>query len=206
MADLTTPLTPTTDLEAVNVLLSCIGERPVTTLLDTGLSDVDSAMLKLRETLRNVQIRPRSWNTNTDITLARDGTGKIAVPSNTLMIEPSRNEYRTFTARGGYLYNTVDNTNIWTSDVRANVVLGMIFSDLPEHARDYIVWSAAMRFQAHEFASQYIMQMTQAQYARALRTFRSVENRTTRKNLFYDTPTGISDAIRAPITAGIMLY
>jgi hypothetical protein len=60
MATLT--YTPTTRLEAVNLMLSVIDEAPIHTLEVSGLADADVAQQILHEKLRSLQTR--RWNFN----------------------------------------------------------------------------------------------------------------------------------------------
>lgn len=68
-----TNLTPTTELQAVNQMLSAIGEAPVDSI--TG-SQPDLAMAKnhLRETLKEIQLEGWRYNLERDLQLAPDGT------------------------------------------------------------------------------------------------------------------------------------
>ena len=55
---------PTTELEAVNVMLSNIGESPVNTLEDDNVIDATVARTILKSISREVQAL--GWNFNTD--------------------------------------------------------------------------------------------------------------------------------------------
>ena len=60
---MTTRITPTTELEAVNIMLSVIGEAPVNTITGTNSVDVSVAKNVLDETSMSVQ--GMGWNFNT---------------------------------------------------------------------------------------------------------------------------------------------
>ena len=60
--------TPTTELEAVNIMLSTIGEAPVNNL-DSGLVDAETAETILKNVSRDVQSHGWNFNSEPDYTL-----------------------------------------------------------------------------------------------------------------------------------------
>ena len=76
-------LTPQTELEAVNALLTSIEESPVSSLTTTTTTDVNLAKTKLSEINRRVQKEGWHFNTDYDVTLSLDGSstagGALAV-------------------------------------------------------------------------------------------------------------------------------
>src|SRR5690625_7479522 len=81
-------MTPTTQLEAVNVILTNMGEAPVATLEDELPLDATKAQMTLREICEEVQISGWFWNTETT-TLSPDSSGHIYLPANILAIKRS---------------------------------------------------------------------------------------------------------------------
>ena len=61
---MTTQITPTTELQAVNTMLSTIGEAPVNSITGTTTVDVSVAKNILDETSMSVQ--SQGWNFNTN--------------------------------------------------------------------------------------------------------------------------------------------
>ena len=61
-----TQITPTTELQAVNIMLSVIGEAPINTLAGSTTTDVSIAINLLNETSLSVQ--SMGWNFNTHTT------------------------------------------------------------------------------------------------------------------------------------------
>ena len=61
---MTTQITPTTELQAVNTMLSTIGEAPVNSITGTTTVDVSVAKNILDET--SMSIQSQGWNFNTN--------------------------------------------------------------------------------------------------------------------------------------------
>jgi len=140
--------TMTSELEAVNILLRGIGERPVVTL--DGLSNVTKASLA-RETLhrvsRQLQITGWSFNSETGFPLTPDSsTMNIQLPVNTLKCDPV-DQTQDYANRGARLYDRTNHTYTFSSTVLVNIVFFLTWDELPEHARNYITVKAARIFQ-----------------------------------------------------------
>ena len=63
---MTTQITPTTELQAVNTMLSTIGEAPVNSITGTTTVDVSVAKNILDETSMSVQSQGWNFNTHTN--------------------------------------------------------------------------------------------------------------------------------------------
>src|SRR5689334_6681077 len=100
-------LIPTTELEAVNVLLSTLGESPVNSLSGNLTTDASLARTKLAEVSKSVQGRGWNFNTDLDYPLTRDSDGYINLPPNIARVELSRRTYPEVMAvqRGMRLYD-----------------------------------------------------------------------------------------------------
>ena len=73
-------LSPTTELEAINTMLSTIGESPVNTVEDTGNVDVVIARQILQTASREVQARGWHFNTEINYTITPDSDGYLVLP------------------------------------------------------------------------------------------------------------------------------
>ena len=97
----------TTELEAVNIMLAAIAEAPINSL--TGLLPVDAvtAQSTLTEFNKEVQSEGWSFNTETDVTLTRDGSNQISLPSNVLRVDANIHQHPTIDPiqRGLKLYD-----------------------------------------------------------------------------------------------------
>jgi hypothetical protein len=135
-------LTPMSELEAVNMLLESIGEAPVNTI-ESGLSEAHIARQTLRQSSRKCQ--SRGWWFNTEaMTLTPDANREIQLPANCLKVETG---YEHIVYRGSKLYDRANNTYAFEGQLRASLVLGLSFDELPEVARHYITVRAGRIFQ-----------------------------------------------------------
>ena len=99
----------TTELEAVNTILSTVGEAPLSSL--TGSLPVDGTMARnvLNEINREVQSQGWHFNTHYKATLSKDGSNKIPLASNVLRVELDPNKFSKLSydivQRNNYIYN-----------------------------------------------------------------------------------------------------
>jgi hypothetical protein len=143
------------ELQAVNMMLTTIGEQPIANINDkAGLQDASIAQDILHNTSRQVQ--SRGWIFNTDLqkilshdSSSGDGSGKIKIDSNVLRIDTTakkRSSKTDIIERAGYLYDREKNTNLFTDDVTVDYVTFLPFDSLPESARRYISVKSARIF------------------------------------------------------------
>lgn len=179
---MTTPV-PMTELEAVNLMLSVVGEAPVNTLVVSGLSDVAIAKNILSETSRSVQERGWHFNTEDNYTLAVDGDGSLPVPANVLRIDPMRDEQIDLVQRGTRMYDRENHTFTIGRSVKFAITFGLPFDQLPQAARHYIAVKAARSFQKQTLGSQVIEAFTQDDEMAALLAMKDQETDTGDFNL-----------------------
>lgn len=156
-------ITPTTELEAVNTLLSIIGEAPVSQITSNTGVDVSIALQILGET--NVEVQSRGWHYNTEVekTLVRDSDNKIPVSSNVVQVDAHK-DYRLeydITLRNGYLYDLKNKTDVFTSSIVVDEVAVQQFEHIPEYARKLIICKAGRKFQARMVGSSELAGFTQ---------------------------------------------
>jgi hypothetical protein len=135
----------TNELDALNILLYTIGEAPVTSADESGLSDVAIAKHILAEESRRVQAKGFDFNTDLDYALALDINSKCPIPVNALRIDNV--DGKMLVQRGGFFWDRKGNTYVLSQAVRADIVRYLPFTDLPESARYYITLKAARVFQ-----------------------------------------------------------
>lgn len=143
-----TLLTPTTELEAVNVCLANIGESPVSAI--TGDITVDAALARdlLRQVTREVQTHGFYWNTELNYKLIPNVTGNLVLPANLLSVDTTGDDKGTdLVARGRLLYDRVEHTYTFDEPVRVDMVVALAFEELPEIARRYIAVRSARIYQ-----------------------------------------------------------
>jgi len=141
------------DLQAVNMMLTSIGEQPIGNLNESGLQDASIAQDILHSTSRQVQSRGWIFNTDLQKVLSPDSAsengGRIKVGDNVLRIDTTskkRSSTSDIIDRGGYLWDREKNTNLFTDDVTVDYVTFLPFNSLPEAARRYIAVKSARIF------------------------------------------------------------
>ena len=108
-----TTQTRTSELEAVNTILSTIGEAPLNSL--TGSLPVDGTIAKnvLSEVAREVQSQGWHFNTHINVTLTRNTDNKIPLATNVVRVEIDPRKYSkgdyNIVQRDTFLYNLAKN-------------------------------------------------------------------------------------------------
>ena len=168
-----TQITPTTELQAVNQMLSVIGEAPVNSITGTVTTDVSVAKNILDETSMSVQSMGWNFNTHYAYTLARDTDNKVPLPSNCVQADAS-------------LYDMDDHTDVFgTSTILPTVDLVLVqqFEQLPEYARQYIASKAARRFASRFIGDKGITELAGNDEQEALAAFRQADSRSADANM-----------------------
>ena len=149
-----TLLTPTTELEAVNVCLANIGESPVSAI--TGSVTVDAALARdlVRQVTREVQAHGFYWNTEIAYELIPNTAGNLVLPANILSIDTvAEDKGKDLVARGRLLCDRVKHTYTFDSKVKVNIVVALSFEELPEICRRYIAIRSARIYQERVMGS-----------------------------------------------------
>jgi hypothetical protein len=169
-----------TELDAVNTLLSVIGEAPVDKLSDITINEItDSALARktLSEVSRDVQAEGWSWNTDRNVELTKTTSNEFVLPSNILscLFSPNRYPDRQYVARGLKVYNRALRTFAFGADMSAPLVVDHVISQLeweeiPHTAQQYIVIRAARIYSDRYLNSNAIYAYTaqDEEYARAM--------------------------------------
>ena len=148
-------MTPTTKLEAVNTLLSAIGESPINTL-NSGLVEATLAEQIVDNISRSTQSRGWSFNTDLEFKLSPDLAGEVALPTNCLHVDMTSlrmSSTSDLVQRGNKLYDRVKNTFAINDTIEVDIVVLLDFEDLPETARRFITVRAARVFQDRTLGS-----------------------------------------------------
>ena len=138
----------TTELECINIMLAAIGEAPINSLVGTLPVDARIAQSTLNEVNKTVQSEGWSFNTETDVTLTRDGSNQIHLPINVLRVDANIHQHPTIDPiqRALKLYDRQNNTFVFEEDLICTVVYLRTFAEIPEQARYYITIKAARLF------------------------------------------------------------
>lgn len=184
--------TPTSELEAVNIMLSAIGETPVSSLDDPSLVDVAIAKSVLDETSISVQTQGLHCNTEIDYPLVATDDGEVLVPSNCVHIDTTGSSGSVdVVQRGSKLYDREKRSYTkFSGTLNVNMVLLLSYDELPQHVRRYVTVKAARRFQNRFMGSETLYGFSQADEAEAQIEFERQEASTEDNNILtgsYDT-------------------
>lgn len=138
----------TTELQAVNQMLSGIGEAPVNSLDGALTAEVATARSLLGEVLGEVQEKGWYFNSDEDIKLTPDANGLISLSADVIRVDglPHVEKVQVI-ARGARLYNRTDHNYIFKAPVRVNRAVELPWDDLPRTAKRYIITRALRKFQ-----------------------------------------------------------
>ena len=189
-----------TELEAVNTLLSVIGESPVDKLADTSVNEITDAALARRtltEVRRDVQAEGWSWNTQFGVKLTPNSDNKFDLTSNTLAITfyPDAYPARQYVQRGMLVYDRMKRKFDFGDEVEeitiSEQVLNLDWDELPHQAQQYITIRSARLYADRYVNSNAIFVYTSGdeEYARAM-LIRS-EERHQDSNLLWGNDLGI---------------
>lgn len=172
----------TTELEAINIMLSAIGEAPVADL-DVDLVDVEMARNILTAATREVVTSP--WRFNTEFGLSLDPAGTegdlntFDAPANLLDFSVTQTPDQhglDLALRSGTFYDRVENrSGIDLDTLRIDAVFFYEFTAIPEVARRYVVVLATRRFIANVVGSRTLAGFTERDEYLALRSLQRQE-------------------------------
>ena len=182
-------LLPQTELEAVNVCLQNINESPVSSL-DTAFAEALMARQMLHDNSRKIQSIGLVCNTDYELTIARDSSNHINLPTNTLKVYIPRktNEgKRDVVQRGQKLYDRKNNTYVFDEDLKVTLVSFLEWEDLPQVVRSYITINTARKFGAQVVGDTDLFQLTQQDELEARIEFRREQIDVEQANILYDS-------------------
>lgn len=181
--------TRTTQLEAVNTILSTIGEAPVNSL--TGSLPVDASMAVniLNEVNREVQSAGWKFNTAWKAKLVRDVNNKIVIANDVLHIELDHLRYSKISydpvMRGSFLFNLATESYIWDKDFDYAKIISLLdFESIPEQARRYITIRASRIFHDRTLGASAIHKYSQQDELSSLAVLKQTEADTADHNIF----------------------
>jgi len=138
-----------TELQAVNLLLSAIGEAAVSSLETATTVEVTQAKNLLSNVNRAAQQKGWHFNTEWDVVLTRDSENLIPLSESILSVyQPG--QLMTIRGRSGsmYAYDLDNNTFVWTKNLNNAVTITLLeFVDSPNTFRQYVTTRAARIFQ-----------------------------------------------------------
>lgn len=162
-------LSPTTELEAINTMLSTIGESPVNAVEDTGNVDVVIARQILQTVSREVQARGWHFNTEKNYTITPDSAGYLVLPNTVLKVDTVYpDSSKDVVVRGSRLYDREKHTYVFTDAVKVDMTILLTFDELPEVARNCVTIRAARIFQERVVGSDTLHAFNSQDEARAM--------------------------------------
>ena len=177
--------TVTSKLEAVNTMLTAIGESPVNTITSSTTTDVSIALQILDNVSREVQSVGWHFNTDTNYLLTKNSSNQIELPSNALRVDNSNKDAdKDLVERGRKLWDRENHTYTITKDIRVNITWFLEFTELPETARRYITIRAARIFQDRMLASETLHAFHQVDELSALSALKEHEGDTRDHSIF----------------------
>ena len=173
----TTTIDLDTELSAVNSILGAIGQAPITSLTSqTTTTSVQSQISQNPEIafifnlLRdaNVDTQSEGWHFNTEkhVKFAIDANGRIAIGNDIISMDLHDNynkRTRDLVRRNGFLYDKIDHTDVFTSDLDLDIVRLYNFEDLPSPFRRYITYRASRQAATQLVANPNLAQLLQGQ-------------------------------------------
>ncbi|MFA0812192.1 hypothetical protein [Microbulbifer epialgicus] len=132
-----------TKLDAVNYMLVGIGEAPVNQLGE-AFADARIAETILSQTNTTVQAKGWYFNTENHFKLSRSFYSELKLPKGTLSVDTGSTDV---VQRGLYLYDNVNKTKKFQSDMVVHLVLEIAFEELPHEAMMAVLTTATRRFQ-----------------------------------------------------------
>jgi hypothetical protein len=179
----------TTQLDAVNTMLSAIGEAPVNSL-SSGLVEAEIAETILNTVDREVQSMGWHFNTELNKSFAPDTSGNIVLGTDILRADATLEaESPDLVQRGLKMYDRKNHTFNIGANTNLDVVVQLTFNDLPEVAKRYITLRATRIFQDRIVGSNTLHDFQIRDEERALFELKEFDKAADDHNIFdnYDT-------------------
>ena len=154
------------ELDAINLILSSVGESPVNSLAESQSVDVDNAISTLTGVSRAIQRKGWEFNTRSSVSVLPDKTNN-QIRYNPTWISISSDDDKTYVKRGDYLYNLTDSTFTFEKAISLNIIEAVDFEDLPDVFKTYIVTKAAIQFQTRYLGDDSVSQELVQEYSEA---------------------------------------
>lgn len=173
-----------TQLEAVNMMISVIGEAPVNTLEGASTVDIIQAKSILSEVSREVQTVGWHFNTEKEYSLIPDVNQEIILATNIVRADADCEPDIDVVQRGNKLYDRRNHTFKFSRSLKAEVIFLLPFEELPQVARQFIVIRAARIFQDRMVGSETLHGFTEEDEKKALADLKEAEGDTGDYNIF----------------------
>lgn len=154
------------ELDAINLILSGIGEAPVNSLTESESIDVDNARSLLSTVSRSIQRQGWQFNTISNVMVLPDTNSK-KIRYNPSWIKITAVNGEVLVKRGEFLYNLSEKTDTFKDAIQLNIIEALDFEDLPDEFKSFITAEAAILFQARYLGDDNVSQELRTEEARA---------------------------------------
>lgn len=182
----------TTLLEAVNTLLSNIGESPVATLESEQVVEAQVARMTLLETHKEAQTRGWGWNTEHAVRYPVQDDRQLTVPANVVRWALVPETYhRRFVLRGQKVFDRITNSFRLGTDVRevvADVVVLLPWDECPESFNRYVTIRSARVFSGRLVTDDTLFRFTAMDEQMAWAELERMEAENEQPNILWDGP------------------
>ena len=170
---MTTQLNTDTELSAVNSILGSIGQSPITAINLTNLQNPEIALVHniLMEVTKDVQNEGWHFNQEEHYKQSPDGNGNFLIPNNYLRFDVHEGLYdktKDVVKRNGKLYDKVEHTDVFTSDLYFDITYLFDFEDIPSAIQRYIIARASVRAATQIVSNADLVQLLQLEEAKTL--------------------------------------
>ena len=136
----------TTKLEAINTMLSCIGQSPLKTLEGTKSSFTITAEQILEEECKRVLLTGWDFNTENNYQFTPDVNNHIKISNDILLIQHKEIYQNRYVVRYSKIYDKIKHTFEIDRPLLCKVIWDFPYESLPENFRTYIKMSSAYKF------------------------------------------------------------
>lgn len=162
------------ELDAVNMILPKLGERPVTSI--TVPHPTVAIILPILERVRKELNMQGWWYNSYDWEFTPGPYGKIAVGTDVMRLTPLGTQ-DIIAKRDQYLYNVSKQTEVFDKPVKAWVVTDLDFIDMPETASHYVSLQTLVETSATDIGVNDDLEAWREMAARAYRELSSEHTR-----------------------------
>ncbi len=174
-----------TKLQAVNTIISNIGQAPVTNL-ESGNPLVEMAEQILDEITIAVLAEGWEYNTERGYPFTPDSNNQIVIPDNVLQLDTKPGDGTQTVIRNGKLYDRVKHTYTFDGQQKLDVQWLFDFEDLPEAFKNYITIRAANVFAGRSVGSQEAVTFGQREETIARATLMEYDTQQANYTIFAD--------------------
>lgn len=157
----------TTKLEAINTMLSCVGQSPLKTLEGTKSFYTITAEQILDEECKRVLLIGWDFNTDVNYPLTPDVNKHIKITEDMLLVKYPQYLGNRYVTRYSKLYDKVKRSYEIDNVLDVTIVWSFPFEELPENFKTYVKMSAAYKFCKRVLGSETACMFTKEDVAEA---------------------------------------